>query len=482
MTAPPSSGSPEPSGAWAGPLGRAGARAAQILLVAAVIVGAVWLLRRVILVVVAVLVAWILAAAVTPLVRWLLGKGWPPLAATLLAFLGIVIMVAAVVSGVVLAIRAEWDTLVAEAGDSWQELQDWLSSDRLPFEVPDLGAAAEGVGDYLSSSDVASSTLTGVSAVTEVFTGLLLIAVLLFFFLKDGSRIANFTLRWFHGETRAKLAESIDRSTFVLGGYVRGTATVALVDAVLIGIGLAVLGVPLAIPLAVIVFVGAFIPVVGATVTGILAAGITAVTNGPLDALIVIVIVIAVNQLESALLQPVVMGRAMSLHPLIVLLALTIGTIVGGILGAILAVPYTALAWTLIQIWTDRYQAGDDPLLGKDPVDPRTRAENRATASERVKYQLLSLNRRRRRTDPGTAEQAAALAGESTTAAAESPGHADGRTGQDGGEPEAGQDPPTVSQRPSGAAFSSRLPLRRSAQPPPIEAVPRSEAQVTRQG
>lgn len=171
-------------------------------------------------------------------------------------------------------------------------------------------------------------------------------------------------MRWFQGETRAKLAESIDRSSSVLGGYVRGTATVALVDAVLIGIGLAVLGVPLTIPLAVIVFIGAFIPVLGATVTGVLADRVTAVTNGPVGAAIVIIIVLIVNQLESNLLQPVVMGCALSLHPLIVLLALAIGTIAGGIMGAILAVPYTALAWLLIQIWTHRYQTGDDPVLG----------------------------------------------------------------------------------------------------------------------
>ncbi|MDN5899755.1 MAG: AI-2E family transporter, partial [Brachybacterium sp.] len=429
MTAPPSTGSPEPSGAWTGPLGRAGARAAQILLIAAVVVGAAWLLRRVMVVVVAVLVAWILAAAVAPLVRWLLRRGWPPLAATAVAFLGIVVMVTAALGAVVLAIRAEWDTLTDSAGDSWDTLRDWLSSGPLPFEVPDLAAATKKLGEFFSSSDLASSTLTGVSAVTEIVTGLLLIAVLLFFFVKDGTRIADFALRWFRGDTRAKLAESIDRASSVLGGYVRGTATVALVDAVLIGIGLAILQVPLTIPLAVIVFIGAFIPVLGATVTGVLAATVTAVTNGPLDAVIVIIIVVVVNQLESNLLQPVVMGRALSLHPLIVLLALAIGTIVGGIIGAILAVPYTALAWLLIQIWTDRYQTGDDPVLGEDPLDPQHRVENRATASQRVKYQLLRLNRHRR-PDRGTAAQATGTtsAGESTTAEQESLAHAEDTT------------------------------------------------------
>lgn len=374
---------------WSDGLGRAGARAGQLLLIAAVVVGAVWLLLRVRVVVVSVLVALILAAAVSPMVTWLTGKGWPRLWATLASFLAIVIAAGGVVSGVVLAIRNEWDTLVGSAVGGWEQLQTWITSLPLPVDTTLLDDATRQVTEYVTSEGFASSTLTGVTAATEFLTGVVLIIVLLFFFLKDGSRIWSFALRWFRGETRAKLAESIDRASGVLGGYVRGTATVALVDAVLIGIGLAIVGVPLAVPLAVIVFIGAFIPVVGATVAGILAAAVTVVTTGPVEALIVVAIVIAVNQIEGNLLQPVVMGRTLSLHPLIVLLALTIGTIVGNIFGAVLAVPYTAMAWTLIQVWTDRYQAGDDPVLGKDPLDPRKRAARRATAAQRRVYRRL---------------------------------------------------------------------------------------------
>ena len=395
MTTPPqrsdSDRSPDP---WSDDLGRAGARAGQLLLLAAVIVGAVWLLLRVRVVVVAVLVALILAAAVSPRGRWLTGRGWPRRWATLASFLAIVVVAGGVVSGVVLAIRSEWDSLVSSAVGGWKQLQDWINA--LPLvDTSLIDDAAQQVTDFVTSEDFASSTLTGVTAATEFLTGVLLIIVLLFFFLKDGSSIWNFALRWFRGDTRAKLAESIDRASGVLGGYVRGTATVALVDAVLIGIGLAIVGVPLAIPLAVIIFIGAFIPVVGATVAGILAAAVTVVTTGPVEALIVIVIVIAVNQIEGYLLQPVVMGRTLSLHPLIVLLALTIGTIVGNIFGAILAVPYTAMAWTLIQIWTDQYQAGEDPVLGKDPLDPKNRAANKATPAQRMKYRRLRRGRRR---------------------------------------------------------------------------------------
>jgi putative heme transporter len=164
---------------------------------------------------------------------------------------------------------------------------------------------------------------------------------------------------------------------------------VAAVDAVLIGGALLVLGVPLAIPLAVLVFVTAFIPVVGATIAGIIAALVALVTNGPVIALAVVVVIVAVNQIEGNILQPIIMGRTLSLHALMVLLALTVGTLVGGIFGAILAVPYTAVAWAVIQVWSNRYQVGDDPVLGPDPVNQKDRVEAKATMAERWKYQRM---------------------------------------------------------------------------------------------
>ena len=145
---------------------------------------------------------------------------------------------------------------------------------------------------------------------------------------------------------------------------------------------------PLALPLAVIVFIGGFVPIVGATAAGILAALVALVTNGPWTALIVAGVVV-VNQIEGDLLQPVVMGRTLSLHAIVVLLVLTVGTIVGGIFGAILAVPITAVAWAVIQVWSGRYQAGEDPVLGPDPLDPQDTARSKASMAERWKYQRM---------------------------------------------------------------------------------------------
>ncbi|MFI7581875.1 AI-2E family transporter [Kocuria kalidii] len=382
-------------GPWSDGLGRAGSRAAQTLLVAAVVAGVLWVLLRVTLVVIAVLVALILASAVGPLVHWLERKGWSNLMATLAAFIGILLLIGGVITGIVFTIRNQWETLTSQAASGWNELQRLLEQSPLPVDTATLDSAVQRVSDVVASGsfagNAANSALTGLSAAATFLTGLVLMIVVLFFFLKDGTKMWNFFLRWFHGARRAKLAEAADRSSQVLGGYVRGTAFVALIDAVLIGIGLAIVGVPLALPLAVVVFVTAFIPVIGATIAGILAALVALFTNGVVAALIVVAIVVAVNQIEGNILQPIIMGKTLSLHALVVLLALTVGTLVGGIFGAILAVPYTAVAWAVIQVWTDRYQTGDDPVLGEDPLDPRDRVAAKATMAERWKYQRMRM-------------------------------------------------------------------------------------------
>ncbi|WP_370658562.1 AI-2E family transporter [Kocuria sp. CCUG 69068] len=297
-----------------------------------------------------------------------------------------------VVTGIVLAVRSEWDNLSASAVEGWEELQRVIMSGPLPVDTASLDALLQRATDFLTSSAFAGGAISGLTAATEFLAGVVLMTVVLFFFLKDGAKMWNFTLRWFHGGTRARLAESGDRAVQVPGGYVRGTAVVAAVDAVFIGVPLALLGVPLALPLTVIVFIGGFVPIVGATAAGILAALVALVTNGPWTALIVAGVV--VNQIEGDLLQPVVMGRALSLHAIVVLLALTVGTIVGGIFGAILAVPITAVGWAVIQVWSDRYQAGEDPVLGPDPLDPQDTARSKASMAERWKYQRMRYQHR----------------------------------------------------------------------------------------
>ena len=383
---------------WSDALGQIASRSAQILLVSAVFMGSVWLLLRVSVVVIAALVALILASAVYPVVRWLKGKGWSSLLATGAAFIGILVLLSAIITGIVFAVLNEWDSLSASAVEGWRELEGFFRAGPLPFDTAAFDNLVEQITQLAASGAVVGSALTGLTAATEFIAGAALMVVILFFFLKDGPKLWNFALRWFRGETRARLAESGDRTIQILGGYVRGTVIIATVDAVVIGLALFLLGVPLALPLAVIVFVGAFLPIIGATVAGILATLVALVTNGLVVALIVVAVVVVVTQLEGDLLQPVVMGRTLSLHAIVVLLALSVGTIVGGIFGAILSVPLAAVGWSVVQVWTDTYQIGDDPVLGEDPVHPKDRVESKSTMAERWKYQQMRYQERFNRT------------------------------------------------------------------------------------
>lgn len=178
--------------------------------------------------------------------------------------------------------------------------------------------------------------------------GCSLASSLLFFLLRDGEEIWSFLMDQLPDRHRPRYDVIAERSVDVLGGYVRGTAVVAAVDAVVIGSALAILRVPLALPFAMVVFLGAFIPLVGATVAGSLAALLALVSNGPVTALAVVAVVIVVNEVEGDVLAPVVLGRSLSLHPLAILVALSAGTIVAGIIAGILAVPFAGVLCSAI--------------------------------------------------------------------------------------------------------------------------------------
>ncbi|RAM35914.1 AI-2E family transporter [Arthrobacter globiformis] len=345
-------------GLWSDNLGKVGIRCAQVLLVLAVAAVSVYGLLQVRLLVIPVLIALILAAAIGPFVNLLRRRGLPGGAATAVAFVALLLLLAGVATVIYFSVRSQWGELAQRASEGLDELERFLLSGPVPIDREQLNQAREGAVQFATSSQVRSGAITGLSVVTEFLAGASLMVVILFFFLKDGAKIWNFLLRPFTGEREARLRRVGKRTLEVLGGYVRGTAIVALVDTVAIGAALLIMQVPLAIPLAIIVFIGAFVPLVGATVAGILAALVALVANGPVVALIVVAVVIAVNQLEGDLLQPVVMGKSLQLHALVILMALTAGTILAGIIGAVLSVPLAAVAWAIIQVWT-----AEDPHL-----------------------------------------------------------------------------------------------------------------------
>lgn len=340
-----------PGDLWSDTFGKLAIRAIQIIVVLALATALIFALSSLTLVTIPLVLALIFAAAFSPVMGWMRRRGVPDLAATLLTLLAVVVLLGALSSLIVWAVENQWDDLSSQAQDGFQELVAW--SQTLPFTIDQaqIDSWLAAAGDFVTSAQFGSGALAGVGAVASFVTGFILMVTILFFFLKDGPQMWEFLLRPFRGGPYERARRIGDKTISVLGSYVRGTATVALVDAIGILIGLLILQVPLAIPLAVLVFLLAFIPIVGATLAGILAALVALVANGWVNALFVVGVVVLVNQLEGNFLQPVLMGRSMKLHAFVVLVALTAGTVVGGIVGAVLAVPITATAWGIVQVW-----------------------------------------------------------------------------------------------------------------------------------
>lgn len=336
---------------WSDSLGHVATRAVQWLAILLLIALFGLLVTQLTMVVIPVLIALVLASALAPVVRGLRRRGVPSMLATWIALIALVAVLGLILWGVVETVAGQWGELVDSAVDGIAQLQTQLSG--LPFDISteQLSQLQSSLMGLLSSPTFSSGVLAGVSATANFVAGFAVMIVVLFFFLKDGPRIWEFLLRPFHGAAYERAHRVGDKTVQTLGGYVRGTAIVAAVDAVGIGLGLVILGIPLALPLAVLTFLLAFIPLVGATLAGILAALVALVTNGLGAAVVVVIIVVGVNQLEGNLLQPVIMARSLRLHPLVILVALTIGTVTAGITGAVLAVPIAAAIWGAITVW-----------------------------------------------------------------------------------------------------------------------------------
>ncbi|WP_143459124.1 AI-2E family transporter [Leifsonia sp. ALI-44-B] len=338
---------------WTDNLGRTATRSIQIIAVLLLAVALVYALINLKVVVIPVIIALILASALHPLIAFMRKRGVPSIVATWVALVLAIVVIGGVVTLIVFAVQNQWPSLVKSAEDGVNQVQNWLQTTNLPIDQAHLQDLQKTATDFLTSSQFGSGALAGVTVVGEIATAVALGVVVLFFFLKDGPEMWAFLIKPLSPHNHQRFERIGSRSVSVFGGYVRGTAIVALVDAVGIGIVLSILQIPLAIPLAVIVFIGAFIPIVGATVAGILAALVALVTNGLWAAVWVVVAVVGVNQLEGNFLQPIVMGKSLKLHPLVILIALAAGTILGGIIGAILSVPIAAVAWAIIKTWNE---------------------------------------------------------------------------------------------------------------------------------
>jgi predicted PurR-regulated permease PerM len=324
-------------------------RAAQVtwrlLVVGAGVIVAVLALARLRVLVLPAIVALLLATVLVPPVRWAERKGLPCVLATWLFLLGSV-------GGLIWLLVSLAPSVVEEFGDLGPTLQEgvgkvetWLVQGPLELSQEQIDRYTDQITEQArgSGGSIVSGVLAGAVLAGEVVAGLILTFVLLFFFVKDGEKMYAFGLRQLRDDQQ-DLARALGRRAWASGGgYVRGTAVVALVDAVGIAIGLLILGVPLVLPLALLTFFSAFFPLVGAVLAGVVAVLVALVSGGPGQALLVIGLVVLVQQVESNVLAPMVLGRAVALHPVVILVVLSGGAIVGGLVGAFLAVPVSAV-------------------------------------------------------------------------------------------------------------------------------------------
>ena len=230
-----------------------------------------------------------------------------------------------------------------DVSDTWRSLHDWLIEGPLGLTQAQIDEYTERITEWLQSIG-GENLLGGATAVLEFITGAFLVIVITFFLLKDGRTLLRKTLDRTEDDKAQKLAIGARVARDSLAHYMGGIALIGLFDAVLIGIALWIVGAPLVFPLALLVFFGAFIPLVGAFVSGLFAVAVTFVNVGPVQALIILGVVIVVQQFEGDVIMPLVFGARLRLHPLVVLLAVAAGGLAFGLAGAFLAVPLIAVA------------------------------------------------------------------------------------------------------------------------------------------
>jgi len=337
---------PDPVPRWL----RSGAAIAwRLLVLAAAIAVAAYVLAYLRIVVLPIIVAVLVSTVLRPPTRWLIRHRFSDGAAAATVLLGAIAVLATALTMAGAAVARQIADLADSVQEGIREAGDALAKPPFNLSPSDIDRYIDNAGDQLSDSSGAltGGVLHGAVIAGEVITGLIITLLLLFFFLKDGTSIWRWIVATFGGRQATRLDELAHRSYSALTGYVRGLVLVGAADATMIGAGLAIIGVPLVIPLMLLTFLAAFVPLIGAFSAGLAAVLIALVDGGVVTALIVLALVVAVQQVEGHLLYPLIMGRTIHIHPIAVILALAVGGISAGIIGVFISVPIV----TVIATW-----------------------------------------------------------------------------------------------------------------------------------
>jgi predicted PurR-regulated permease PerM len=334
---------------------------AELLLILAMLAVALWVLGRMWPIVWPLIVGLLLTTLTWPAARFLRRHGWPPALAAAVVTVAFLLAVTGIVALIAVPMSSQTDELTDGVVEGIERLREWAAGPPLNIDDAQVTGALDSAMARIQDSvgSMVTAVASGVGTVVNGVVTAVLGVFLMFFFLKDGPRF----LPWLGRQLPGRLATDVPavalRSWETLGSFVRSQALVGLLDAVFIGLGLWILDVPLVLPLAVLTFVSAFVPIVGALFAGFVAVLIALVSNGLTDALIVLAIIVVVQQLEGNVFQPIIQSRGLGLHAAVILLAVTLGGSLAGIVGSLLAVPVAALievVWNYV-----REQLADPP-------------------------------------------------------------------------------------------------------------------------
>lgn len=339
----------------------------RLLLIGAGLYALSWIARQMWALLLPLLLALLLSTILWPPVRWL-RRRLPPALAALIGVLGLLGAIVAVVILLIQVISSQAQGLADEFSAGLSSLRSWLAGPPLSLGRHPIGAVVDDavVAMQHNTQAVAGTALTVIGQLASVVLDAVLALVLAFFMLKDGPRF----LPWLHGWTGAGNGRHIEevarRSWTALSHFIYSQAAVALADAILIGIGIWIIGVPFVLPIAILIFFGAFVPIVGAFATGTIATLVATVSGGIWAAVATLAVVIVVEQLEGNVMQPLIVGRTLHMYPAVVIAVVTLGGSLFGITGAFLAVPAVAVLTVILRYAREEFQDGDE---GQESAD-----------------------------------------------------------------------------------------------------------------
>jgi predicted PurR-regulated permease PerM len=317
----------------------------RLLIIAAGLVAVGYVFERVRLIFLPVVVALFVSTFLGPPARWLRQHRLPPLLATWAVLLGSVVVIGGLIWGLYTLTQGQFNQLGHELSGGVNRAERYLTNGPFHLSHRQVNNYVNQAKNFFTKNQgtIVKGALSGATIALEAAGGALLAIVLTFFFVKDGERMTNWALSLFKDRRREDMRTLGQQTWATMAAYVRGTAANGFVNAVLLSGALLGLGVPLVLPLALLTFVGGFLPIVGAIVSGAFAALVALVIKGPIAAAIIIGVTIVIHNVEGYIVGPKVLGHEVNLHPVAIILVLAAGTALGGIIGAFLAVPFTAI-------------------------------------------------------------------------------------------------------------------------------------------